>query len=301
MMPAILKRARSSVFARVPFGLRPQVISSRPIADDTHEMTSERRRKSVTVEAYGSLCDFIDHVESEPHDTRVCRKSFFFDTSQTAKDAIESSGIPHPEVDLLLVNGTSRGFDAETNDGDQIQVYSREHPAVHLHPSYVRPEPLSDIKFLVDENSGKLASALLLLGFDTKIDSRLNDADLARISNAEKRILLTRDIGLLKRSLVVHGYWLRSDNPRDQILTIVRRYDLWPIARPITRCLECNCLLQPVAKEEVVNIVPPVAHATYNEFFLCPNCGKAFWKGSHYQRMQLWLDDLRERLKTKAH
>jgi uncharacterized protein len=247
-------------------------------------------RKRATVEVFGILCDFVRSNGTGPLVSH--RSEYVFDVRQNAKDAIEGAGIPHPEVDLLLVNDVSCRFDHPLSHGDCVRAYPPGSPEARLFASLVRPRSLAECRFVVDENLGKLASALLLLGFDTLLDQRLDDPDLARVSSEEDRILLTRDVALLKRSCIEHGYWLRSDDPRRQISEIVSRFSLWPRIRPLSRCLSCNVNLDEISAAQAEALVPPIAHATYSEFYHCSSCRKAFWKGAHYKRMSEWLEDL---------
>lgn len=247
--------------------------------------------KTVEVIAHGSLVDFLSSVS--PLDESAHRR-FLFDWRSLAKDAIEGIGIPHPEVDLLLANGASVSFEWELQDGTLLEAFPPGHPETDHHPSLVRPPPLAEPRFLVDENLGKLATFLLILGFDVLFDPRLDDPDLALKSAEENRILLTRDIGLLKRGIVTYGYWVRSDDPRRQVSEVIRRFGLWPRVRPFTRCLECNVELELISKDEAHGSVPPIAHALYSEFYRCEACEKVFWKGSHYDRMKDWLQDLED-------
>ncbi len=77
------------------------------------------------------------------------------------------------------------------------------------------------------------------------------DETLVRLSQQQKRALLTRDRGLLKRKAVTRGYWVRSSVPRGQLREVVERFDLRRNAAPFTRCLVCNALLRSVSIEEV--------------------------------------------------
>jgi hypothetical protein len=138
-----------------------------------------------------------------------------------------------------------------------------------------------------------------MLGFDTVYSSSSSDADLVQISVADLRILLTRDRSLLKQSAVTHGYWLRQTDSRQQIAEIVRRFDLAGAMHPFTRCMACNCGLQPVPKERVRNLVPPPIVELHEEFQQCTQCGRIYWKGSHYARMQTWIEELRLGLKDR--
>jgi hypothetical protein len=114
---------------------------------------------------------------------------------------------------------------------------------------------------------------------------------LAQVSKEEQRILLTRDQGLLKRSAVTHGYWVRATAPREQLREVITRFDLQQQANPFTRCLSCNGLLRSTTLNDVKNEVPENAARFYTEFWRCVACGKVFWQGSHYQRMTRLIEE----------
>jgi uncharacterized protein with PIN domain len=156
----------------------------------------------------------------------------------------------------------------------------------------VRPQPLRKTKFVLDVHLGRLAVYLRMLGFDARYQSCLTDEELAKISATEQRILLTRDRGLLKRSLVTHGHWLRETDSRRQTAEILERFDLAAAIRPFTRCMACNAPLQEVTKHLVRGLVPQRAAELHDEFRRCPDCRRIYWKGSHYRRMENWIREL---------
>jgi hypothetical protein len=213
-----------------------------------------------------------------------------FDGRPTVKDAIESLGVPHTEVDLILVNGVSVGFGHPLSNGDRVAVYPVFEslditPLVHL-----RPRPLREPKFIVDTNLGKLAKTIRMLGFDTVFARDASDHAIARRAEEEHRIVLTRDVGLLKMKRVTHGLWVRSTEPAEQIREVLWRLDLWRLIRPLTRCISCNGLIAPAAKQDVLDELPPLIRECYDEFFRCPDCRKVYWQGSHYDRMLVFID-----------
>jgi uncharacterized protein len=210
----------------------------------------------------------------------------------TVKDMIESFGVPHTEVDLILVNGESVDFRYVVRDGDSISVYPVFEGLDITSLVRVRPEPLRDPRFVLDTHLGRLAGYLRMMGFDTLYHREAGDADLARTSRDERRILLTRDRGLLKRGMVTHGYYVRETAVRRQIAEVLRRFDLSGAVRPLVRCLRCNSVLEPVAKERVLDRVPPRAAELFDEFLLCPGCGRVYWQGGHYRRMRAFIASL---------
>ena len=212
-----------------------------------------------------------------------------FTVRPSIKDLIEAAGVPHTEVDLLLVNGESVDFAYPVRDGDRISVYpvfeSFDIGAV----TRVRPEPLRELRFVLDVHLGRLAAYLRMAGFDTIYRNDLDDAELAGIA-AGGRVLLTRDRGLLKRRAVTRGYWLRATAPRRQLAEVLRRFDLSRAVRPFCRCLRCNALVHPVPKADVITELPPRTRQYYDEFLRCPGCGRIYWRGGHFDTLRGLLE-----------
>ena len=243
-------------------------------------------RPSTCIRFYAEL---NDHLPADQQ-YRTIEKTLITPTS--AKDFLESFGVPHTEVDLILVNGVSTGFDRLVQPGDRVSVYP-VFESFDIGPEVrVRPQPLRDTRFVLDVHLGRLAAYLRMLGFDAWYRSCATDEELAGISAAEQRILLTRDRGLLKHSRVTHGYWLRLTDSRRQLDEVVGRFDLVRMIRPFTRCMACNALLEDIPKRQVLGLIPPRAAESYQEFRRCPDCRRIYWKGSHYRRMESWIREL---------
>ena len=211
---------------------------------------------------------------------------------ETIKHIIEALGVPHTEVDLLLVDGKSVDFDYIVRDGEYVSIYPM-FESLDIQPvSKVRQKPLRIPRFVIDTHLGKLAGYLRLLGFDTLYKNDYEDDDLAKISASEDRLLLTRDRGLLKRKIVTRGYLVRADDPREQVLEIMRRFDLSKLAEPYSRCSLCNELLIPVKKKSIIDELEPLTKKHFNRFKQCPACQQIYWKGSHFDRMNLLIQSL---------
>lgn len=219
---------------------------------------------------------------------------------QTIKDKIEALGVPHTEVDLILVDGDSVGFEYRIQDEDRVAVYPMFESMDVAAEVRVRPEPLRKTRFVVDANLGKLARYLRLMGFDARYRRDIGDAELAAASRLERRVLLTRDVGVLKRSEVTHGYYVRSDDPEQQAAEVLRRFDLGGALRPFTRCLECNGFLRSVPKEEVAERLEPGTRDSFDEFWLCDDCGRIYWQGAHHDRMSERIERIRHSVIRKA-
>jgi uncharacterized protein with PIN domain len=234
----------------------------------------------ATVRFYAELNDFV------APERRFVSSSYSFVVSPAMRDAIESLGVPHTEVDLILANGESVDFSYRVKDGDRISVYPVFESVDITSVLRVRPRPLREPRFILDVHLGRLAAYLRLLGFDTRYSSDADDEGLARTAAEEERILLTRDRGLLKRGSVTRGSFVRATSPRAQIAEVVERFDLRGLAAPFTRCLACNGLLVAAEKAAVAGRVPAGVLARHEEFFECPECGRVYWQGTHYARMR---------------
>lgn len=233
---------------------------------------------------YAELNDFLQAERRQR--TFVHR----FELSGSIKDMIEALGVPHTEIDLILANGQSVDFSYLVRDGDQFSVYP-VFESLDITPLVrLRPQPLRETRFVLDVHLGRLATYLRMLGFDTLYRNDYADEELARISSSEGRILLTRDRGLLKRSVVTHGYCLRTTNPRQQLIEVLRRFDLFDSIKPFQRCLHCNGLLQPVDKAAIIDRLLPQTRQHYDEFRRCQACDRIYWPGSHYRRMQQFIE-----------
>ncbi len=234
----------------------------------------------------GSLNDLL------PLAKRHGRVAIDFKGDQSVKHLFESCGVPHTEVERVVVNGTpvSQGYIVQ--DGDRVEIFPFSCPqSLETGPEDRPASP----RFVLDNHLGKLAVYLRLLGFDVIYRSDLQDEELARISSQEQRALLTRDRRLLMRSVVTRGYLVRSLLPPQQVVEVLTRYDLFSAITPFGRCVHCNALLQPVSKEEVLDRLQPLTRLYFDEFQLCPSCRQVYWKGSHYLHAQEFIQELRKR------
>ncbi|NMC52343.1 MAG: Mut7-C ubiquitin/RNAse domain-containing protein [Chloroflexi bacterium] len=202
------------------------------------------------------------------------------------KDLIESQGIPHTEIDFILVNGSAVGFDTIVAENDRISVYPySENLPIPIEQRVSEPYP-GEPRFVLDVHLGRLAVYLRLLGFDTLYFGDMQDEDLAEISAREGRILLSRDRGLLKRKIVRFGRYIHSTWPHEQLVEVARRYQLLDQAHPFTRCTVCNGSLMEVDIHAVESEIPAETRTYIDRCWRCKECGKVYWKGSHTVRIE---------------
>ncbi len=218
---------------------------------------------------------------------------FSFSGNPSVKNIIETIGVPHTEVDLILVDGISYGFDFQLKGNEHVSVYP-VFESLDIAPiSRLRAKPLRKIRFVVDVNLGKLAKKLRLLGFDTHYENDLEDDEIVKISLAEKRIILTRDIGILKNGKVTHGLWIRSDDPKIQLNEVIERLQLKNLFKPFSRCSQCNDKLKRITKELLINRIPEDTLRYYKTFWECNGCHQVYWEGSHFDKINDWLHRMR--------
>lgn len=245
---------------------------------------------------YEELNDFLPAARRKRTFTHA------FDGTPAVKDAIESLGVPHTEVDLILIDGKSVRFMHKLRGGERVAVYPM-FERFDLRPLYrLRPRPLRRTRFVADVHLGVLARRLRLLGFDTVYERHCDDMRLASISVRERRILLTRDVGLLKRGAISRGHWVRATDPLQQIEEVVRAFSLQRELKPFTRCTVCNEELRPVERAAVAGRVPQRVYARFRRFSHCVRCERIYWHGSHYEQLNTLARTLRQEvLQGRAH
>lgn len=242
-----------------------------------------------SIRFYEELNDFL------PPERRKIPFGHDFQRRASIKDLIEALGVPHTEVDLILVNGASVDFSYIVRDGDRISVYPA-FESFDIKPlARVRLRPLRTSRFVLDVHLGKLARYLRLLGFDTLYRNDYDDAELAHLASVEQRILLTRDRDLLKRAVVTHGFFVRATEPRRQIEEVLERLDLYRAIRPFQRCTRCNGLLAPASKGQVWERLAPKTRLYVQAFWMCGQCGQVYWEGSHLPQIRRFIEALQMR------
>ena len=212
----------------------------------------------------------------------------------SVKDVIESCGVPHPEVDLILVNGKPIDFYHLIVKEADIDLYPVRSQCLLFKEK--RLQARSIVRFVADGHLGTLARNLRLLGFDVVYDRQAQDRQLLSVMEHENRALLTRDRRLLMHAIVRHGYCPRSQDADDQTIEVIHRFDLFDSITPFTRCLRCNAPLQKVPKADVIEKLEPLTKIYYQEFRRCTGCGQIYWAGSHFSKLQRRLEKIRARL-----
>ena len=210
------------------------------------------------------------------------------------KDVIESCGVPHPEVDWILIDRQAVGFDHTLAKDAEVEVFPVENRDTIYTDKCLQTIDIS--KFVSDGHLGGLTRNLRLLGFDVAYSQNPNDRQLLDVMTRENRALLTRDRRLLMHAIVQHGYWPRSQNPEEQTVEIIRRFNLSESIAPFSRCLRCNAVLKEVAKSDVIDRLEPLTKIYYNQFRRCPGCKQIYWPGSHFPKLQRRIEEIRSRV-----
>jgi len=236
---------------------------------------------------YGSLNDFLP--KSLEHRT-------FAHTVKgrpSVKDTLEALGVPHPEIDGIIVNNRAENFFYQLQAGDKIHIYPYRYNGKFRWRRHLVPIVALPPKFVCDSHLGKLVRHLRLLGFDSVYKTVFPDTEIIQIGVRENRIILTRDKGILKNRAVQYGYWLRSVHPQKRLIEVVTRFRLSSKIRPFTLCLECNGRIKRIVKDRIKEKLPPLVQKYYRLFFICEACRKIYWKGSHHHRMMRIIQSAR--------
>lgn len=241
------------------------------------------------------LCEFRFYEELNEFLPRERRKQCFthaFRGTPAVKDRIEALGVPHTEVDLILVDGVSVSFAHKVRGGERIAVYPMFECFELADACRLRPRPLRDPRFVLDVHLGRLAGYLRLLGFDCLYRNDYGDEELLATSLAQHRILLSRDTGLLKRATLTHGAFLHATDPRRQLREVLDRFQLETRTAPFSRCARCNGAVERLPDECIARSVPAHLATQQWDFSHCVECGQVYWPGSHLVRLRQRLAEV---------
>jgi uncharacterized protein len=236
----------------------------------------QRKSFPITLFFHGSLNDFL------PSRKRHQWLTHWSVLPSSLKDTIESIGVPHVEIEKVLVNQQEKSLSYQPEASDAVEVF----PFQHALP------PNAPKSFVLDVHLGALARLLRMMGIDAVYQNNHHDKDIVSTAARENRAVLTRDIGLLKHKILNWGYWLRSQHPEEQAAEVIRRFSLRSSLRPFSRCISCNGMLKEVEKARVLHLLPPQTKECFDVFYQCNGCGKVYWEGSHYEHMQHKLEKL---------
>ncbi|MFF5204760.1 Mut7-C RNAse domain-containing protein [Streptosporangium sp. NPDC000396] len=193
---------------------------------------------------------------------------------------VESAGVPLTEVGAMVVNGRREPSWYRPSAGDTVDVLPVR-----------RPQRVESARFVLDVHLGTLARRLRLLGIDAAYRNDRDDDELIAQANAERRILLTRDRGLLCRRALSSGAYVRGARPDEQLADVLERFA--PPLSPWTRCTACNGLLSPVAKTDVEHLLPGGTRRCYDTFARCQSCGHLYWRGAHRRHLETIVERAR--------
>ncbi|GJL76513.1 Mut7-C RNAse domain-containing protein [Nitrosomonas sp.] len=247
--------------------------------------------KQARLHFYAELKDFVAPSASAQNKIIVHN----FKRRASIKDVIESYNVPHPEIDLIIVNGVSVDFSYIVQNDDDIHV----HPAnalikpISIAPlRHLSPRLSGEPRFIVDVNLGRLARYLRLLGFDSLYRNNFDDKTIAEISGKTQRIVLTRDRKLLQRKIIDYGYFVRAETPKIQVREVLAKFNIYRFFKPLTRCTSCNGDLKQTEKQNITHRLKPMTKKHYAEFSICSDCNQIYWQGSHSARVARLIRDL---------
>lgn len=242
----------------------------------------------ATFRFYEELNDLL------PRSRQKIEFEVYFRGKGSAKDMIEAQGVPHTEVDLILVNGISVDFGYMIQDGDRISVYPVFESLDIEDVTHLRQIPLRRPRFIADINIGDIVKYMRALGLDVYFDPDLSPRGIIHVSKQEKRTILTKSRKLLKYRDVTHGIFIRPGTRIDQIRRIIDFLSLRAHIHPFSRCLRCNTPLVQVPKQRVMDRIPPKVRTWGDEYVYCAHCDQVYWKGTHFDRIKKVVDEILE-------
>lgn len=219
-----------------------------------------------------------------------------FTRPASIKDVLEAFGLPHTEIGSILCNGQPVDFNWPISPDQDYEIAPIIVPWDISQATLLRPQPLPDLRFLTDRTVGRLARYLRMAGFDTLYEPVWNDGDIVEALYKEPRVLLTRNLDLLKRKQVIFGRAIRMVAPFAQLGEVLNLFGINQLNQGLSRCLECNQLLEPIDKTTILHRLEPLTIRYYHTFNICRNCDQIFWAGSHVERMAELLERHRKTL-----
>jgi uncharacterized protein with PIN domain len=237
----------------------------------------------ATFRFYEELNDFL------PKAKRKKEFSVSFPQGSTVKDVLASLGVPHTEVDLILINGQAENFSFPLWGGERVSAYPVFESFDIRSVRKLGPDSLRQLKFIADVHLGKLAKYMRLFGFDTLYHTDSDPQGLVQVSLQEDRVLLTRNRDLLKQKVITRGILVGETDPREQLKAIFERLDLYADARPFSRCVRCNGPVEPIPKQEIVQRLPSRVKQNCQVFSSCSSCHRVYWEGTHFKRMNRFV------------
>ncbi|MFI8966738.1 Mut7-C RNAse domain-containing protein [Streptomyces sp. NPDC053493] len=203
------------------------------------------------------------------------------DGASSLGHVVESLGVPLTEAGRLLVDGRPVPPSHVPTAGETVDVEGVARP---------QQVPGAPLRFLLDVHLGTLARRLRLLGVDAAYESEdIGDPALAALSAKERRVMLSRDRGLLRRRELWAGAYVYSDRPDDQLRDVLERFA--PTLAPWTRCTACNGELAEADKDAVRERIEKGTENTYDVFAQCTACGRVYWRGAHHARLETIVAD----------
>jgi len=242
-------------------------------------LTGEPVMVTARFRFYGQLRDFL------PPERRGRFFTHAVKGCPAVKDTLEALGVPHTEIDAVFANRRPADFSHRLQPGERIEAYPLHYPHRRVGVRHLTPRLRGRPRFVVDSHLGRLVRHLRLLGFDSDYRRIFPDREIVQIADREGRIVLTRDIGLLKNKRIRQGYWVRHTSAVRQLKEVLRRYDLPKKIQPFSRCLECNGRIARIVKRRVEQNLPRRVVLYYNKFYICRGCAKIYWQGSHYDKL----------------
>lgn len=154
------------------------------------------------------------------------------------------------------------------------------------------------IKFIVDENLLGLLKKLRMLGVDSVALMGVSDSEIHLKALSQDRIILTKDRRFFARLSPESAYFVTSELPKEQLIEVLKRFPECGQVEPLSRCFICNTVIEKIDKEAIRTRVDAKTFRIYDNFYECPTCHKIYWEGSHFEKLQREIQDIKNKLSS---
>lgn len=161
----------------------------------------------------------------------------------------------------------------------------------------------NDLLFLADAMLGKIARKLRMFGFDTIYDASIDDIDILVLAEYKGRIVLTSDRLLFNRCKKngVDTILITRGTEIENLVTIFSSLNIKSVNSQDVPylCTCCNGLLNTVNDTySIKDRIPARLLQSEKIFYMCSNCKKIYWRGTHMENISCLINEINIKLKS---
>lgn len=163
---------------------------------------------------------------------------------------------------------------------------------------------MSSVRFLADGMLGSLARKLRMFGFDTLYFNNIDDDKLIEIGKEQNRVLLTCDKMLFQRAINADVCSILLDGVADvdDMVHVLKNNKIFSVEflPERSRCPVCNGMLDTRDKNSINELVPNRVIDMHETFYVCKQCKKVYWEGSHMKKLREFVLNVKRKLNDES-